>query len=216
MAIAIDASSQGQGAIGTTVTIAHTCTGTNLILVVIVTVQSGANPTVTYNSVSMTLQRSRISNPAIYVFTLAAPATGTNNIVVTKADSVHCTVGALSLSGAETFSAVNDAGNSTGDPSLTITTAKQKGYVIAGTIYTNSGGLSENGGGTSFAAQSISSTQMNCAYEAYAAGANITASWDSVLGNNEWVAAGIEIYEPATSLPGKLIVGQAVKRASFY
>lgn len=87
MAIAFDAKSTGSINPGTSITFAHTCTGSNLILFVMVSDNSaGDNVTsVTYNGVALT--RIKYVNPS-YIKTslwyLINPATGAHNVVVSS------------------------------------------------------------------------------------------------------------------------------------
>jgi hypothetical protein len=91
MAIAFDAIDAGlfdNAGTATSFTLAHTCTGSNLTLVVPVQIVHGTAVTgMTYNGVTMTLSSSNTGGSAgyfdTYVYTLIAPATGTNNIVFT-------------------------------------------------------------------------------------------------------------------------------------
>lgn len=91
MAIAFDASSFNSGATGTTHTLAHTCTGSNRLLVVTAYLNNISDliTWITYNWVSMT-RISWINNwtsESIYMYYLIAPATGANNIVATTSSS---------------------------------------------------------------------------------------------------------------------------------
>lgn len=75
----------------TSITFAHTCTGTNRILFVATANNLGVNVTgVTYNGVAMTQIGSSLSNGApskSYLWYLIAPATGSNNVVVSLSGS---------------------------------------------------------------------------------------------------------------------------------
>ena len=87
MAIAFDAAAQGSSTV-TTVTFAQTCTGSNLVLFVEAYSTTGDDVTgITYNSVAMT-QLAKISKNGsaekLYLYYLIAPATGSNNVVVTR------------------------------------------------------------------------------------------------------------------------------------
>jgi len=78
MAIAYDSSAKS-----TSKTFSHTCTGSNLFLVV-VTDSNNANPTaVTYAGVSMTNINSNAFEGYMNIWILCAPATGSNSVVVT-------------------------------------------------------------------------------------------------------------------------------------
>lgn len=87
MAIALDATSGSSGS-GTTLTFSHTCTGSNLILIVgVMNYDPAAITGVTYNGVAMTkIFASDVVSPSynsMNQFYLVNPATGSNNIVVT-------------------------------------------------------------------------------------------------------------------------------------
>lgn len=87
MAIAFDAASNGVQASGNTdLTVAHTCTGSALFLIVSTTQQgNNDNGTCTYNGVAMTKFTSQLySNGRSEVFYLQGPATGTHNIVASS------------------------------------------------------------------------------------------------------------------------------------
>ena len=94
MAIAFDAVTDGGfGTVaGTTKTFAHTCTGSDRILFVATAGGSGFTDDitgVTYNTVAMTLVN-KVKIPGdryIYLWYLIAPATGSNNVVVTTSTS---------------------------------------------------------------------------------------------------------------------------------
>ena len=103
--IAFDASSTGSGSGVTSITYAHTCTGLNGILFVGVFDQSGGDNVsgVTYNSVAMTKVASveqGTSTRWVSLWYLVAPATGANNVVVTRSSSSNSLEGrALSYTG---------------------------------------------------------------------------------------------------------------------
>lgn len=89
-AIAIDATSQGY-ANATSLTFAHTNTGSNLILMVqLWTFPSGDSVSgITYNSVALTKKGTQAADAGGYTnqWSLVAPATGANNIVVSMTSS---------------------------------------------------------------------------------------------------------------------------------
>jgi hypothetical protein len=104
MAIAFDASSEGNRATNLTQTFAHTCTGSNLFL--LVGVLSGAVEivnSVTYNGVALTkLDGGKINHAANFnldLWYLPAPATGTHNVVITMNSSSDTMGVAVSFTG---------------------------------------------------------------------------------------------------------------------
>lgn len=88
MAIAFDATSSGSSTGSTTLTVAHTCTGANRLLLCYIASTAADNVTgVTYNGVAMTeavKAANSFAGGEVYIYYLIAPATGANNIVVTK------------------------------------------------------------------------------------------------------------------------------------
>lgn len=93
MAIALDVATNGGSATATSLTYAHTCTGSNLILFVGVNFyRSGTQPTdditgVTYGGVAMTQITKNVyttGNQITYMYYLVNPSTGANNVVISK------------------------------------------------------------------------------------------------------------------------------------
>lgn len=87
MAIAFDSTTTSSlGSAVTSITFAHTCTGSDRILFVATANNGGVNVTgVTYNGVAMTNIGWALSNNApskSYLWYLIAPATGANNVIV--------------------------------------------------------------------------------------------------------------------------------------
>ena len=104
MAIALDVKSDGGiESVGTTLTWSHTCTGTNLILVVGATKTSNDITGITYNSVALTAgpnQAPTAGNEGAQLWFLVNPSTGANNIVIT-ASTTRLTGVAVSYTGAK-------------------------------------------------------------------------------------------------------------------
>lgn len=92
MAIALDATASNFTGAGTSITVSHTCSGSDRILLVgVITNDTTDKITgVTYNGVAMTRLSSQGSaglNFLGYIYYLIAPDTGTHNIVVSRSDS---------------------------------------------------------------------------------------------------------------------------------
>jgi len=104
MAIAFDAFTAGALVNpGSSVTISHTCTGSNRILFVGAIVRTNSISGVTYNSVAMTQIGSPVTNvnDKISLWYLIAPATGSNNVVITQTGSSVINGCAISYTGAK-------------------------------------------------------------------------------------------------------------------
>lgn len=135
MAIAFDASASGIGA-SPTLTFAHTCTGSNRLLIVGAMSQSGDVVTgVTYNGVAMTqIQHTSANGEDVYLFSLVAPATGANNVVVSSSSGdVYGT--SVSYTGVAQVSPDDGSSNGTTTAittNLTVTTTVDNDWLVGG------------------------------------------------------------------------------------
>lgn len=117
--IAVDAATNGGDTTGTSLTFAHTCTGTNLILFVGVNGHTASNliTGVTYNGVAMTqIASSPIQVPAdryINLWYLIAPATGAHNVVISASGSAYIAGAAVSYTGVIQTSPIDVDGSNT-------------------------------------------------------------------------------------------------------
>ena len=102
MAIVLDTSTSGSSNSTAQLTFAHTCTGANLYLLEFVWTNQTSITSCTYGSVTMTKlkESSAITNDRhIYVYGLADPATGANNMVVTPSATGQVYTAAISYTG---------------------------------------------------------------------------------------------------------------------
>lgn len=117
MAIARDATSQGNVNPGTSLTVSHVCTGSNLLLLVHVLTNNTNEAIitgVTYNGVSMTKIKTQVSETTLrygYIYGLLAPSTGANNVVVSASSSSVIGAQCVSYTGVKQ-SGLPDASNS--------------------------------------------------------------------------------------------------------
>lgn len=136
MAIAFDAASGNFVNPGTSLTVSHTCTGSDLALVVAVTDISGASVVsgVTYNSVAMTKVDEIGANRAFTLWYLTAPDTGAHDIVVTAGSSTYIGLAAASYTGVlQTGQPEVEFESSGASPlALGLTTLTDNSWVIAG------------------------------------------------------------------------------------
>lgn len=120
MAIAFDSSSGTLGSSVTSLTVSHTCSGSNRVLIAGLYLASGDNVTsVTYNGVAMTqaIKVNRTGTEFIYLYYLANPATGANNLVANfSSDSTPALEGA-SFTGAKTTGIPDSSNSATGGTS---------------------------------------------------------------------------------------------------
>ena len=170
MAIAFDsASSAGAGT--TSITVSHTCTGSNLVLFAGVKIYNGANPgdklsTVTYNGVSMT-QLTKIaqnSGTEFYLYGLLSPSTGANNLIATPVSSVtEIDIFGISYTGVLQSGlpdAINSANSPTSPNTISVTTVKDNCWLV-GYFCSDNGSAVAAGTGTTQRAN-ITYAGMSC------------------------------------------------------
>src|SRR6185436_7510389 len=171
--IATDATSTGvvTGSV-TSLTVAHTITGTNTILFAGVTsattdLISGA----TFNGVAMTLIN-KVQTPTdrwTYLFYLVAPASGTHNVVVTASSTVDVIAATnASYTGAQQTGVPDAQTTNTVNPATSITTSVTTVANNCWTLlYTN--GLGVASGGTGSTSRIVTGTTNDGIYDSNAA-----------------------------------------------
>lgn len=201
MAVAIDSANNGtQATTSTTMTWSHTCTGSNLMLVVFIAGMTDTAPSVKYNNVSMTHQDTVLDgSTGIYVFTLANPSTGANNVVMTAGANSRYAGNSVSLTGA-TLGTISKSGPSgASNPSFTaVTSSTGSGFVVDGLKGRDGASSSAGAGQTRYSIQeyfnSGSNACLNASYEAFSSGNDVTMSWTHGL--DTWIWIGVELKEP--------------------
>lgn len=139
--IAYDAASEDKVASGaSSLTYAHTCTGSNRFIYVAVTTINDAthSVTATYGGVSMTaVQVDQLiyssTNWYHHGFRLAAPASGSNNVVITKTNADgSIRSGAVSYTGVDQTTPINVSakGNGTATPATLTSTSTVTGWWV--------------------------------------------------------------------------------------
>lgn len=200
MALAIDAISSAHGT-GSSLTFAHTCSGLNRLLVVWVSYFDSADaPTgATYNGVAMTAIPSSTAangNYKIAGFYLIAPATGTNNIVVSFSGAMSdMGAGAVSFTDAHQTTPLGTAVTATGTnttPSVTVTTSAGE-IVVDGLVIVHGGTLTVDGSQTQ-RWNSIASNgfQKYAGSTETAAGASTPMNWSN-SSSQQWAIGAVPI-----------------------
>lgn len=156
MAIALDlASTISAQAATTSLTFAHTCTGSDRILFVYAgNIVASPNITgVTYNGVAMTEvgHAATQSNEFTYLWVLVAPATGANNVVITANASSKIAGGAISYTGAKQSAQPDSFNTGVGVAATTLTvstTVVASGCWLVGAGSTGNGTIAAGTGMT--------------------------------------------------------------------
>lgn len=203
--VAFDAASSSSGNGVTSLTWAHTCTGSNRGLVVGVGNYGTTIVSVTYNSVSMTSEGGIIesSSGEVEQFSLIAPATGSNNIVVSFVDSVDAVAGGVSVTGANQTDLCGTQATAIGNdtaPTVNVTSAVDELVVDVTENWT--GVLTVGSGQTERWNTGI--TNINCGGSTEPGATTVTMSW-SKTDSTDWAIAGISIKAAPT---GSLLSGQ--------
>lgn len=185
MAIAFDSAASKSQDSSTTNTFAHTCAGSNRIILVGCMTTNGTITGVTYNGVSLTQAIDNTTGGStfnhIYLFYLIAPATGTNNVIVTSSGSGSVYAASASYTGVAQTSPIDGTSatttTTTGAFSKSVTTSVANdwiiGYVGAGNYSTSASNEPAAGSGTTRRATDPG-----------------TGSWYSIFDGNGAVSAG--------------------------
>jgi len=201
MAVAYDAGTSLNGSTpALTHSWAHTCTGTNRLLVVGVSVAATTSvSTITYAGVTLT-KAGHIASAAdrAEIWYLVAPATGSNTIVVTLVASARAILGATSWTAVYQITPVGTLATGTGTSTTALATAASEtsGYV-ADTVATTqaptvgagqserwnaSNGFGGVGGGTGI--YGAGSTEIGAA--------SVAMTW-TLAASADWAAAALPI-----------------------
>ena len=226
MAVAFDATANGSGSAISSLTFAHTCTGSNLLLVVCVawadTSVSGASLTsITYNGVALTQYSSNGAGVGTNeVWYLIAPSTGAHNVVVTwtnvnpaEAPSTNGVAGSLSFTGVDQTTPLGTAAQATGSsttPSVTLTGASASNFVFDALLVSSAASaqptITVNAsqvqrwqvkvGGAGFRIAGAGSTKASAA-------GSVTMSW-SLSAVRNWATIAIEVLQVAATPTNRL------------
>ena len=111
-------------------TLAINCTGANF-LVVAVTSDGEAPTAVTYDGIAMTLDASHTSGKRVYLYHLANPSTGSNNISVTMSDDEDSGIMAVAYNNVDTADPLGNTAAGTGATTSSITITEDGELVVA-------------------------------------------------------------------------------------
>lgn len=214
MAVAFDAVSSGGGTSQSgngTITLSHTCTGSNLLLIVGVANDAGGSAGVsgiTYNGTSMTALASinnsdSFANILINTYYLIAPSTGANNIVVTRSGSpvTNSSVCGISFTGVDQTTPLGTAATNTQNngstPSVTVAGATNDIIVDFQAILNSPTTATAGSGQTGRVSLLVAGGSLIASTEAGAA--SVLMDW--TLGANKWSSAVGVAVKPAPTGP---------------
>jgi len=199
-----------------TSTWSHTCTGSNLVLIVNTgaraAVGNAANMVVsgvTYNGVALTKIRSDELDPdscfRSELWYLVAPATGAHNVVVTWTGALtYAGAASSSYTGAQQSSAVIDANAGSSDNSTTtittsITTVAASCFLVDA-VYSRSGTLTNNASQTLIAGITINADDnVGASYKPSVTAGSNSMDWTESNDGNTWVQSVVSL-KPASGV----------------
>lgn len=200
----ITQSTSAIGSSATSVTFAHSVTGTNPLLVVGTTLDTNPDiinmSTVTYNGTSLT-NIGRIRNATTTeteLWYLAAPAAGSHDIVVTPSAAADFTVQAITISGMDQSAPLDTSNTATGTsttPSRAITPGVNNTIIIDNVAIDDRGATGVPGAGQSEIADFAGDwNQHLMSLEMVDTAASTTMDW--TIASNDWatIAASFKEY----------------------
>lgn len=195
----LDAISTASGFSGTAKTWSHTCTGSNLILVVGTCCRSGSNTHITgitYNGVSLSKATSQNNGTTtgVEMWYLLNPSTGANNIIATYSNSTPASFGAASFTGAAQTGQPNAVGtNTSGTNTETVTVVPTVKALVIDCQGNNSNQTSTFGGSQTALLTVADSTNFASLGMSYEVASSSVGMVQSATGSLTWSGVGMAI-----------------------
>jgi len=203
MPIAFDAATSGQNDGQASITLAHTVSGSDRLLVVKTHAEDNANPShlpvtgITYNGVALTKilhkEDTAAENDRTEIWYLIAPSTGTNNVVINFTDAVDgCVVAAESYTGVSQTSPLDTSASFTttslGPAQVALTTAEDNELIVdAAQTLSSSRTLTTNSGQTqTYNVQNAGQLRAAGGYEVVGAAGSYTQGW-ALDASADWI-----------------------------
>ncbi len=202
--IAFDSSSSGSAS-ATNVTVSHTTTGANRILLVGIWIQdSGTDKisSVTYNGTNLN-QVAKVINGATestYLYALTNPTLGTHDIIVTKTGSDLMQVGAVSYTGVDQVNAINNTNTNSQTNVSGLTTNVSNGVNDSWTVLQTKHGGAASAGTGSYLRLDQSGNGQHSFYDSNGPKSSGSVSMQTTINSgNDNIAHIIVALSPATS-----------------
>lgn len=204
MAITTDAATPSGGVFfNSSLTISHTCTGTNLVLIVQAVNYDATVGTVsgiTYNGVALTkiagvTFSSNFNNEGWY---LIAPATGTHDVVITwSASQLLVAGGIVSYTGAHQSAVIGTPATASGnDTTPTVTVSSAAGELVIDGVFVNNDTSSTPGSGQTEEYDQNVGLPASFAVSREAGAASVVM--DHTIGAHEWGSWAVALKPVAT------------------
>lgn len=206
MAIAHDADSNTGSNGASSLTWSHTCTGSNLCLIVGINAsdETVTTSSVKYNGVSMIFAKRQVNaNDGNWaeIWYLANPATGANNVVATFSENMMVMAGAVSLTGVDQTNPLDATAGASGDSNpvtVNITSVADNAWAVDSVQASAQTDTPVVGAGqTSSWIRPQSTSHGMGSYEGPKTPAgSITMSWSNIQVFREWATA-VATFKPA-------------------
>jgi hypothetical protein len=205
LGVAVDATSTVTGNNQPSLTVSHTTSGTNrLMLVSFATDPSGTAVTsVTYNGANLSFvgaEEPTGAHTRIELWAMPAPSTGTFNVVITTNGSSYngATVGVTTLTGVDQSTPLVNFTTASGSSSAAaVTVASQIGDVAYAAIHSHNG-VSMTPGGGQTELFDVVNDQSNGGATVAAGAASVTNTW--TVNNDDWSAAAVSVRAAAAAV----------------
>lgn len=199
MAIAFDAASTSKSASTTSLSWSHTCTGSDLILVVAVSINDPGDrsvSSVTYNSVSLSLIGTATASATVRVelWYLIAPTTGANTVEVALNKGSAIVAGATSWTGVDQSTPLGTMVTATGTgTAVTVTASTSAGEMVVDVLAADDGPTAAaDGSQTERWDDAVTGVVRGAASSESSGDGNVVMSW--TLGSSkEWEIAAVPI-----------------------
>ncbi|HEX8524521.1 MAG TPA: choice-of-anchor C family protein [Tepidisphaeraceae bacterium] len=204
--VAVDAASSGSATAATSLTISHTTSGSNrLMLVSVATDPHGASASsVTYNGVALAhvgAVEQTGSHSRVELWALTAPALGNHNVVITMNATTYRGLvgGVMTFTGVDqTTPLLNFVGSAGKSASASANAVSSAGDLVFAAVHSHFG-TSANPGAGQNEYWDITSDQSNSSGTIKAGAASVANSW--TVNNDEWSAIGISVHAAVNTAP---------------
>lgn len=217
MPATFDAAASGpETGAATTLTWSHTCTGSNLVLLVFVYFQAGnAASSVTYNGVAMTSLVNVFDGGAtgyLQCYYLLNPAIGAHNVVATWSDSVvRHGFSVSAINALQSAPTVVTNSNAFSNPTTVTITGAGTDLFIDGVGVNALVAFTPGSGQTGVAGSGSSAYTIGGSYKTGAASVAMT---EAMGGSNPWAAIGVRVQQAPAGPAMPVLVDQFRSRWS--
>ncbi len=202
--VAVDASSTGSTADQASVTVSHTTSGSNrLMLVSMATDPHGVSvSSISYNGVNLMLvgaQEDPSAHSRVEIWELVAPDTGTHDVIVNLTGTSHrgVTVGVITFTGVNQTTPTTAFSSASGTSTAASTTvASQTDDLVFAVLHSYNGSAATPGAGQT-ELWDVVVGQTNGSGTTKAGAASITSSW--TVNDNDWSVAAVSVQADTNS-----------------